>query len=592
MSFSLCTPRKIVALSAVIGCILLLHGYVHAQLPAVWNNLQSADARKPLTVTRYITPARIIKTTGNIVNAAQVLQPGTGQADLTGRNICVLRNIGPVKASLLLDFGKELQGGLQLITGMHTSGKPVRVRLRFGESVTEALSDTGGIPNATNDHAIRDEIVQLPWLGKFETGNTGFRFVNITLVDTFAELKLKEVSAMFAFQDIPYIGSFSCSDSLLNKIWRTGAYTVHLNMQDYLWDGIKRDRLVWVGDMHPEVATINAVFGDNPAVTKSLDRSRDDTPLPQWMNGISTYSMWWILIQRDWYYHNGDTVYLRKQAPYLRQLLRLLCSKTDHQNSEHLDGMRFLDWPSSQDSLAIHAGLQAMMVLSLQAGADLSRQLGDASTAAHCDATITRLKKHIPDANGSKQAAALLALSGLWPAEKANAILSKDGAQRFSTFYGYYMLQAQAMAGDYTGALNNIRSYWGGMLQMGATTFWEDFDISWMRDASRIDELPVPGKKDIHGDNGAYCYIGFRHSLCHGWASGPTPWLTQHILGIEVLEPGCRKVRIVPHLGDLQFAEGSFPTPYGIIKVKHIKQADGSVSSSIQAPEEVTVIRQ
>jgi hypothetical protein len=57
----------------------------------------------------------------------------------------------------------------------------------------------------------------------------------------------------------------------------TGAYTVHLNMQDYLWDGIKRDRLVWVGDMHPETSTIAAVFGNNKVVPKSLDLVRDIT---------------------------------------------------------------------------------------------------------------------------------------------------------------------------------------------------------------------------------------------------------------------------------------------------------------------------
>ena len=34
-----------------------------------------------------------------------------------------------------------------------------------------------------------------------------------------------------------------------------------LNMQDCLWDGIKRDRLVWIGDMHPETMSILAVFG-------------------------------------------------------------------------------------------------------------------------------------------------------------------------------------------------------------------------------------------------------------------------------------------------------------------------------------------
>ena len=28
------------------------------------------------------------------------------------------------------------------------------------------------------------------------------------------------------------------------KIWQTGAYTVHLNMHNYVWDGIKCDRFV------------------------------------------------------------------------------------------------------------------------------------------------------------------------------------------------------------------------------------------------------------------------------------------------------------------------------------------------------------
>lgn len=61
------------------------------------------------------------------------------------------------------------------------------------------------------------------------------------------------------------------------------------------------------------------------------------------------------------------------------------------------------------------------------------------------------------------------------------------------------------------------------MLDMGATTFWEDFDMDWMENAARIDQIVPAGKKDIHGDYGAYCYRGFRHSLCHGWASGRRP---------------------------------------------------------------------
>ncbi len=336
-------------------------------------------------------------------------------------------------------------------------------------------------------------------------------------------------------------------------------------MQDYLWDGIKRDRLVWVGDMHPETSTIAAVFGYNEVVPKSVDLSRDITPLPQWMNGISAYSMWWIIIHRDWYYHNGDLNYLKEQKEYLVKLLAQLATKIDANGNEKLDA-RFLDWPSSENPKGIHAGLQALMVLAFDAGKDLCKISDEPESVKLCEASIAKLKKNVPDINHSKQAASLMALAGIIPAQKADEeVIAVNGAHDFSTFYGYYMLKAKAKAGDYEGALNNIREYWGAMLNLGATTFWEDFNLDWLPNASRIDELVPEGKKDIHGD---YCYKGFRHSLCHGWASGPTPWLTEYVLGVQVMEPGCKVIKIEPQLGDLTFAEGTFPTPMGIATIK------------------------
>ena len=82
---------------------------------------------------------------------------------------------------------------------------------------------------------------------------------------------------------------------------------------------VKRDRLVWVGDLHPEVMTVSTVFGYNEVVPKSLDLIRDITPLPSWMNGISSYSIWWLLIQRDWYY------YLRESCVSTRATLLYDC---------------------------------------------------------------------------------------------------------------------------------------------------------------------------------------------------------------------------------------------------------------------------
>lgn len=582
----------------ILFCFLqiLFCNPVISQLPPVFGKAETERARKEPTITQSIYPNRIVWQSEhdgkNIIDAKNLLIANNGQAELPKRNLCILQSTSAIKPGLVLDFGRELQGGIRFVTSMSPSHIPVRVRVRLGESVSETMSEIDTLAGATNDHAIRDFIAELPWLGALEIGNSGFRFVRIDLVDANTTLLLKEVSASFKYRDIPYKGSFTSSDTLLNKIWLTGAYTVHLNMQDYLWDGIKRDRLVWVGDMYPEVMTINSVFGYNEVVPKSLDLAKEQAPLPTWMNGISAYSMWWIIIHYQWYYYHGDLKYLQQQKKYLAGLLNLLAGKIDANGRETLDGMRFLDWPSSENKKGVDAGLQALMIIALEKGEALSLVLGDTATAAKCKVAISKLKKNIPDPNQSKQAAALMAIAGIWqPARADKEVISVGGVKDFSTFYGYFMLEAKAKAGNYAESMDNIKTFWGAMLQLGATTFWEDFNMEWMENAAPIDELVPSGKKDIHGDCGAYCYKGFRHSLCHGWASGPTAWLTEHVLGVSITEPGCKTVRIVPHLGNLEWVEGDFPTPFGNIHIRHQKDRSGKVISKITAPAGVKILR-
>jgi len=541
-------------------------------------------------VRRYIYPQRIVWQSENtpraqVNGAKKLISSMQKQVTLEQSSPGTLVNKGD-SPGILLDFGVELHGGVQLMIGRMQNQQPVRLRLRFGESAGEAMSDMGGDHNATNDHAIRDQTILAPWLGTVETGNTGFRFVRIDLIDENRTVPLLAVRAVFLYRDLEYKGSFRCSDERLNKIWQTGAYTVHLCMQDYLWDGIKRDRLVWVGDMHPETMTIMTVFGGHSIVPASLDIIKTATPLPGWMNGISSYSMWWLIIQHDWYLYQGDLAYLKKQKKYIISLLNQLMQYIGRDNSEQLPEARFLDWPSSGHPQAINAGLHALLILAFDRGAKICRALDEEAYAKKCELAVQRLKLYMPKPGHSKQAAALMALAGLENPQKLNReIMAVDGAHGLSTFYGYYVMQARALAGDYQGCLDAIRTYWGGMLDMGATTFWEDFDLAWMANSSRIDQLPEPGKNDIHGDFGDYCYKGYRHSLCHGWASGPTAWLSEYVLGIKPLEPGFRVVAIEPHLADLQWAEGSFPTPLGVIKVRHEKNSKGVVVSTIEAPE-------
>ena len=581
-----------------LSLIVALATNTTAQLNILKNQFKQ-NLRQDEIIRSYVTPVKIIwqsDTEGKqVIKPEALLTRFDGQLSTSGAGMCMLRSDDDKQASVLLDFGTELYGGIEIAAAIRGEKKPIKVRVRLGESVSEAMSDAidnsrPGMQSATNEHSLRDFTLEIPWLGTVEIGNSGFRFVRIDLLDKEVEFPLRAVRAIARYRDIPYLGSFKSSDERLNKIWETGAYTVHLNMQDYLWDGIKRDRLVWVGDMHPEVMTINSVFGDNEVVRKSLDFARDTTPLPGWMNGISSYSLWWIILHRDYYLHQGDMAYLKAQQSYLKKLIPQITSRVSG-GKENLDGGRFLDWPTAENEAVIHSGLQALTLLTMEAGADIATWLGDQELKNLCANTAKALKKHSPSDQGNKQAAALLSLVNLIPSKKAADVILKDGANDFATFYGYYMLEALAKAGKYQEAMDIISDYWGAMLDLGATTFWENFVYAERVNATRIDQLSISDKFDIHADGGAHCYIGLRGSLCHGWASGPTSWLTAHVLGIKVMEPGSKVIQIRPNLGNLQYAEGTYPTPYGIIKVKHVKQANGKVTSEIEAPDEIKIIR-
>lgn len=542
---------------------------------------------------RYLTPKRVVLTKGNVKNEQSLLIQKDNQVGLTEPVVCALSNgADGENAAVLVDFGIEFSGSVRVMVVGIGGGARANILVRTGESVMEALTPLGE-KNTTNDHANRDRVMNVGFYSANETNESGFRFLYVELLDKNMSITFKALQGVFHYRDLDYIGSFESSDERVNKIWETAAYTAHLNMQEYLWDGIKRDRLVWIGDTHTEVMTILATFGYNDVVPKSLDHVRDQTPIGTWMNGITAYSIWWLLIHYEWYMHFADKNYLSEQHEYMKSLLTELSKCVGEDGQENLPGRRFLDWPNNEDEVAKHAGLQGLLKLAFDQGAFLMSELGDAETADICRKTSEKILKYVdPDCNGSKQAASLLSLSGISdPKEINEKLLKPNGAHGYSTFFGFYTLAAKSLANDYEGALTDMKEFWGGMLDMGATTFWEDFNLDWLDNAAPIDDVVPEGKIDIHGDYGAYCYVKFRHSLCHGWASGPCPWLSRYVLGVQVLEPGCRKIKIEPHLCGLKYVKGTYPTPYGVIKVSHTLNNDGMVKSDIEIPDGVELVK-
>ena len=95
-----------------------------------------------------------------------------------------------------------------------------------------------------------------------------------------------------------------------------------------------------------------------------------------------------------------------------------------------------------------------------------------------------------------------------------------------------------------------MKDYWGGMLKLGATSFWEEYDPS----KSGTQHLSMYGRE-------------FGKSLCHAWGASPIYLLGKYYLGIRPLTPGYARYEVKPVLGGLEWMDGKVPTPNGMISL-------------------------
>lgn len=441
-------------------------------------------------------------------------------------------------AYIILDFGKELCGGLRIVT--RAVEGTAEMRITFGESLSESCSDIGE-KNATNDHSPRDITVKVASMSDLTFGQTGFRFARIELLSDKPVL----VRNIFAVSTLPFFereAVITTSDEELNRIIETAAYTLKLNFQNgHIWDGIKRDRLVWSGDLNQEIITSLYLFGDNRNITNSLTFLREETPETDWMNTIPSYTAWWVINLCDYCRLSGNMEYFKENQAYAEALLKKLndCVKKDgtmdfgvvESNMPY-----YLDWPTFETE---DAPIGTAALIRIAAKSFLALEESEI-----CRDMLRKLESWLEKPCTFKQTRAFQILAGRRP-EGEDAFLEKDGAVGMSTFMSYYILTADALAGG-KNMLSILKEYFGAMLSRGATTFWEDFHMEWLDGSGRIDEFPKDGEKDIHGDYGAFCYEGFRHSLCHGWASGVLAFLIEYMIGLKMSKGGAA-YELAPH---------------------------------------------
>nr|WP_286672398.1 alpha-L-rhamnosidase C-terminal domain-containing protein [Cohnella hashimotonis] len=67
--------------------------------------------------------------------------------------------------------------------------------------------------------------------------------------------------------------------------------------------------------------------------------------------------------------------------------------------------------------------------------------------------------------------------------------------------------------------------------------------------------------------------------------------MSRHLLGIRPLAPGYSKIAFQPHaVPGMNRCQGTVSTPMGPVHVRWEKQADGTLASTIDAPEGIEIV--
>jgi len=475
--------------------------------------------------------------------------------------------------SLLLDFGREISGRIVFESSSSTGSV---VSIAYGESELEALA-TGITSEQRGGNYLGTNLVDVPAKGTASGPKSAFRYVRIRFLRGAPTIEFRSIHAEAIVYPVQFAGSFESSDLELNRIWETAAYTAHLCMQDDIWDAPKRDRGRWAGDLDVEGRVILTTFGDTKLLEDTLRRVAEDTPPGEPVNGIAGYTAQWITTLSTLYLHSGDQAFLISEHDALLRLLHTMDSDLDQSTGllkQPLRGWGFVDWAPGLygNTRETYVGTTLQFLRAYALAPALLRASGDERNAKIYGERAIALREACRKAFLSDPT------STLGPTWQLNALgvltqvvspydttvwgkifshVKQDAPtdQVISPYFNLYLLDAMAQTGHKEQALDWLRTYWGGMLAEGATSFWESYDLRWP-------------KTNFHLSLQADGTSGFFVSLAHGWSSGPAAWLVENVLGIQPSTPGYDSVEIQPSLLGLKFARGSVPTPHGLITIE------------------------
>ena len=235
------------------------------------------------------------------------------------------------------------------------------------------------------------------------------------------------------------------------------------------------------------------MFKDVPEIKNSLIFCRDQTPDGAWMNGMPSYSFWWLFNLYEYVNRTDDYAFAKDNAAFIKRIIG------DADSHVKADGttcfpFNFVDWPIhfSEDDpdedkrYDETAGTNYLLRIIFAKTELLLKRIGENLSLA--DDIIKRLEKKNYTVRKFKQIAALCVLAGEKD-EHMLEVMLRGKSMGLTTFLNYFIFTALAEYSKFDESIEMIRDYYGKMLALDATTFWEDFDVEWAENASRIDEI-------------------------------------------------------------------------------------------------------
>ncbi|CAN7667290.1 alpha-rhamnosidase [Paenibacillus sp. LjRoot153] len=468
----------------------------------------------------------------------------------------------------LLDFGRETFGYLQFhnVTGTGT------VRVYYGESMAEALSP--------DECVTLDRFEALEATDNSENGIYTFKEAKAyryVWIHADQGVGWERISMLYEYVPVTYRSSFQCSDPMMNKIYEMSLYTLHLNTREFFLDGIKRDRWVWSGDAYQAFLMNYYSFFDLDVTRRTLVALRGKDPLTMHINTILDYSLYWFISLYDYYLYTGDFEFIQQ---YYDRAVSLMDFCLKQRNEEGMVEGRpqdwvFVDWADFQNDGAVSTE-QILLVRGLEAMSRFASLMGDEAAAGNygdlAKETISKTLRIFWDEEKggllhhrvegetkptlTKHASMFAMTYGYLSQEQRdsvvrNVMLNPDVPKIRTPYMRFHELAVLCESGAHDLVRREILSYWGGMIELGATTFWEEYDPS-LADDEHF------GMYDVK----------FGKSLCHAWGAGPIYILGKYFLGVTPTSPGYETYRIAPNLGGLAHMKGTVPTGAGQVSVE------------------------